>query len=533
MVSITVYGGARTIGGNKILLEDGDTRLFFDFGTDYHTRGRYFAEFLNPRSSQGLLDPLVTGLIPALEGLYRDDLVPQAGLWAEMADSPHYRRLESVEGVLISHAHMDHLGHVSFLRTDIPIYASAMTAVIAKAIQDSSGSGLESEYVYATERVAAGGIIKASSSKESPYISRPYVFADLPSVPEDVADFWTQKPLKERELSALARADLAASAGRCGLRAFPVDHSIYGATAWAVETGAGWVVYTGDVRTHGRRSGTTEAFVRAAAELEPRVVLCEGTRLPELLEAPRSPIGEAAVLERALAEVKEARGIVVADFAPRNIERLETFLTVAKECGRKLVVLSKDAYLLAAMRTLDRAIPTVATTSELLLWEDSKASLPAWQERLCDSLTAQMVGPSAIRGHEGEYIMCWSLWDLPHLVDLRPAGGKFIYSSSEVYDEEGAADIGRVQNWASLFGMDTVGLPREVAPGRWEIAPEERGLHASGHADARDIIDMIKAIRPKMLIPVHTEHPEIFKRELADTDIEVRIPSLGEQITIG
>ena len=40
MVSITVYGGVCTIGGNKILLEDGDARLFFDFGTDYKVRGR-------------------------------------------------------------------------------------------------------------------------------------------------------------------------------------------------------------------------------------------------------------------------------------------------------------------------------------------------------------------------------------------------------------------------------------------------------------------------------------------------------------
>ena len=33
MPTITLYGGAGTIGGNKILLEDGDSRLFFDFGT--------------------------------------------------------------------------------------------------------------------------------------------------------------------------------------------------------------------------------------------------------------------------------------------------------------------------------------------------------------------------------------------------------------------------------------------------------------------------------------------------------------------
>ena len=32
MTTVTIYGGANMIGGNKILLEDDDSRLFFDFG---------------------------------------------------------------------------------------------------------------------------------------------------------------------------------------------------------------------------------------------------------------------------------------------------------------------------------------------------------------------------------------------------------------------------------------------------------------------------------------------------------------------
>ena len=32
MVNLTVYGGVDEIGGNKVLLEDGDVRVFFDFG---------------------------------------------------------------------------------------------------------------------------------------------------------------------------------------------------------------------------------------------------------------------------------------------------------------------------------------------------------------------------------------------------------------------------------------------------------------------------------------------------------------------
>jgi mRNA degradation ribonuclease J1/J2 len=38
MVSITCYGGANEIGGNKIVVQDGDTCLSFDFGTSFSRR---------------------------------------------------------------------------------------------------------------------------------------------------------------------------------------------------------------------------------------------------------------------------------------------------------------------------------------------------------------------------------------------------------------------------------------------------------------------------------------------------------------
>jgi mRNA degradation ribonuclease J1/J2 len=33
--TLTFYGGVNEIGGNKILLQDGDTRVFFDFGMSF------------------------------------------------------------------------------------------------------------------------------------------------------------------------------------------------------------------------------------------------------------------------------------------------------------------------------------------------------------------------------------------------------------------------------------------------------------------------------------------------------------------
>ena len=531
MVSITAYGGAGVIGGNKILLEDADTRLFLDFGTDYHTRNLYFREFLDPRANQGLLDPLTTGLLPPLEGLYRSDLALDPRLWERFRASPLYRRLESIDGVLVSHAHLDHCGAVSFLRTDIPIHASAMTAIIAKAVQDCGGSTLEGEFVYATQRAPERGVLTTTPSVV-PYKARPYVFCDLPAVPDAVSEFWTCKPLKERDLISLATAAPEPTVGGCPVRSFPVDHSVYGACAWAVRTQAGWVVYTGDLRSHGRQAAASAAFVQATAALEPLALICEGTRLPDIQD-PRPAVSEDTVRQRALSEVKGQRGLVIADFSARHIERLQTFLTVARECQRRLVVLAKDAYLLEAMHCLDPSIPTVASTPELFLWEDARLRLNRWHEELHKKLAGRLVRADDVRGREDEYMLCWSLWDLPRLIDLRPTEGKFIYSSTEVYDEEGAADVYRLENWATLFGMSTVGLPREVAPRRWEIPPIEQGLHASGHASGADLLALVKEIDPKVLIPVHTERPDLFAEELAGSGIDVRVPTLGQPIVLG
>ena len=48
--TITCYGAAGKIGGNKILLEDGDARILLDFGIDFDRSGMYFNEMLRPRA---------------------------------------------------------------------------------------------------------------------------------------------------------------------------------------------------------------------------------------------------------------------------------------------------------------------------------------------------------------------------------------------------------------------------------------------------------------------------------------------------
>jgi ribonuclease J len=54
MVKLTFYGGVNQIGGNKILLEDRKTRVFFDFGQSFTFGADYFMGWLAPRAGNGL-----------------------------------------------------------------------------------------------------------------------------------------------------------------------------------------------------------------------------------------------------------------------------------------------------------------------------------------------------------------------------------------------------------------------------------------------------------------------------------------------
>lgn len=535
MTSLTFYGGVDEIGGNKVLLGDGDRQLFLDFGFPFKRYKQFYEEYLKPRSGAGLLDPLTMGLLPPLEGLYRSDLETPS-MWRQCQNHPLYARLEQIDGVLLSHAHLDHSGYISFLRDDIPVYTTAVSAFIAKAMQDSGKANFDQQVCYFNPSVhecPTGWRQVACLAGNAARQQRQFCLADVRpgALSPEATQFWAwgfwEKTARQKELFS---SPLAAQSG-CAfdLRCFPVDHSIPGACAWGIETSSGWVIYSGDLRMHGKRAKLTRSFIAEAARLRPRALILEGTNVPR-----EANVSEHEVCENGLKAIAGTDGLVIADFSPRDVDRLLTFLQIARDTRRRLAILPKDAYLLKAVRLLEPEIPDIAEEGSLVIYQKTTASRSPdlWLRNICQEYESKVVLAEDVSSAQDQFILCFSFYDLNELPSIRPRPGSlYVYSSSEPHDEEQEIDFRRLHSWVEHFGLRGFGIPVE-SNGEWQVPDDEKGLHASGHASGPDLLKIAREIDPEVLIPVHSESPGFYIDRLRDSGIKVVLPTIGATIEI-
>lgn len=147
--------------------------------------------------------------------------------------------------MLLSHAHLDHSGYIAFLKDSIPVYATAVTAFITKAMQDSGKADFDQQVCYfsPTAQDYPAGWQQAACLTRGEKLQRRFCLADInpASLSPEATRFWTQgfweKTAQQKEL--VSRPLTAHTDCSFNLRCFPVDHSIPGAAAWGIETSAG------------------------------------------------------------------------------------------------------------------------------------------------------------------------------------------------------------------------------------------------------------------------------------------------------
>ena len=107
-----------------------------------------------------------------------------------------------------------------------------------------------------------------------------------------------------------------------------------------------------------------------------------------------------------------------------------------------------------------------------------------------------MITYREIRADQRKYVMFTGFNKLMELVYIQPKDADYIYSSSESFLEgEENKDQRRVlDNWLNHFGITL------------------HKAHCSGHAGKSDLKYAVETINPEILIPIHTQNAEEFKK---------------------
>ena len=403
LTTLTFYGGVNEIGGNKILLEDKGTKIFLDFGMSFGKNGMYFDKFMKPRTVMGIKDYIEMGLIPDLEGVYRDDLIQILGRKPVKPD---------IDAVLLTHAHADHANYISFLHEEIPVYMGETCRHILEAIKERTSRNLENEILD----------YKPRNDKKADEIKR------------DVRTFRTGKKFK---------------IGSIEVEPLHVDHSVPGAYGFILHTTSGAIVYTGDIRLHGTKPEMTLEFVKKAKKVKPVALITEGTRINDL----DSDESEQKVYQDCKQKVQGTKKLVFADFSIKDVDRLRTFYKIAKESGRRFVIpVDNTPYLKHLSKDPQLKVPK-PDDANIDIFIPKKSTYKKYEKEYFDNGNAITTDEISKKG--GKYLCAFAFWDFSELIDIKPEPGSlYVRSLSEPYSEEMELDQDRVNNWLKHFSFE-------------------------------------------------------------------------------
>ncbi|WEV44568.1 MBL fold metallo-hydrolase [Streptococcaceae bacterium ESL0687] len=198
---VRFHSGIMTIGGTVIEVSYNQSRIFFDFGTEFRPE-------LDLQDEK--LDTLLENrLIPELSNVYDSRLSENLPVVADDFEDT---------AVFMSHVHLDHSKMINYLDPNIPLYAYEETEKLLNSLNR-----------------------KGSFLIPSPFEEKNFV----------------------RPVTKVVKGEKV-QIGQITVEMLPVDHDAYGASAFLIRTPDKFIVYTGDLRLHGHDAQDTIDFCAEA-----------------------------------------------------------------------------------------------------------------------------------------------------------------------------------------------------------------------------------------------------------------------------
>jgi ribonuclease J len=273
--------------------------------------------------------------------------------------------------------------------------------------------------------------------------------------------------------------------------AIPVDHSAPDSRAFLVEADGKRLLYTGDLRAHGRTGYLFEKLLADPRLHRVDVLLHEATTKGR--GGKDHGLWSEVTVEKELTKLaKGSPGKLVAVMASgQNVDRLVSCYKAAWHSGRLLVIDPYQAYVLRMLKDLSERIPQFT-------WERVKVGVLTHQMRFLEEaglsdVAAEMrrdsVSSDAMAAEPGCYLVC-------------------------------ARGNGKNVKLLDKIGADRVELVWSMWSGYWDkprcwmrLWAERNGvdkhtIHSGGHAWPGDLDRLVDALEPVEVRPVHTDTRE-------------------------
>jgi len=266
-----------------------------------------------------------------------------------------------------------------------------------------------------------------------------------------------------------------------------VDHSAFDALAFLIEGDKKRIFYTGDFRRHGRKGILTQNLMdNPPAKLD--CLIMEGT----CIGRNDKDLSDESSVESALADVLSNNGkITFFMTSSQNIDRLVTAYRACKRTESLFIIDLYTAFILDFLQTERKTLPQYT-------WEGVQiTSLEYHADKLIQSGHADFV-----KACQEKAVTMKEIKERKNKMLFLTRDNRIFHRFIKKYTEMRGAVV--------VYSMWEGYITEDFRKFCLENYLDLRIIHVSGHASAKDLADFANALKPKMLIPIHTEHADKF-----------------------
>ena len=274
--------------------------------------------------------------------------------------------------------------------------------------------------------------------------------------------------------------------------AFPVDHSAFGACAFLFEVYGKTILYSGDIRLHGKKGILYKMLPQHVDYL-----FLEGTNIGRGHKQKTEKDMENAFVDQFTANNDSLHLVWCSS---QNIDRMVALYRACIKTNRALCVDLYAAYVLELAHANNEKIPSIKSHPNLMIYFPHRLTslLMDKDKQLVYGLRrgATKLVKSNLSVVPSKYVVLFRPKLLPDLT--RYINNTKVCLTTSIwaqYWEQDKPEIRRLKKWL------------EAEP---ELRKRLPDIHTSGHADMKSLQRIVAHIQPKVIVPIHTEHSESF-----------------------